>query len=50
MFRRQIVFHDTKNGDDVVAQLHPATVPVLEEYLCWRGNLHRRNEPLFVTR
>lgn len=47
--RCQITFHDTKNGDDVVAVLHPAAVEVLREYLQWRGNLHQRKAPLFLT-
>ena len=47
--RSQITFHDTKNGDDVEAVLHPATVAVLREYLDWRGDLQDRKGPLFVT-
>ncbi len=47
--RPSITFHDTKNGDTVTAALHPEILPVLEAYLKWRGGLHRRNEPLFLT-
>ena len=47
--RKQITFHDTKNGDDVTAVLHPAAVAALEDYLAWRGDLHRRDDPLFLT-
>lgn len=47
--REQITFHDTKNGDSVVAALHPSAVPILEEYLAWRGRLHDRTAPLFLT-
>jgi site-specific recombinase XerD len=47
--RCQVTFHNTKNGDDVVAKLHPAAVEVLREYLEWRGRLHMRKEPLFLT-
>ena len=47
--RCQVTFHNTKNGDDVVAKLHPAAVEVLQEYLGWRGRLHLRKEPLFLT-
>jgi integrase len=47
--QQRITFRDTKNGDDVVAELHPACRPVLERYLEWRGGLHRRDEPLFLA-
>lgn len=47
--REQITFHDTKNGDDVSAALHPAAAAILKEYLEWRGNLHDREGPLFLT-
>jgi len=45
----QITFHDTKNGERVTAALHPATVAVLQDYLAWRGRLHERDKPLFLT-
>jgi site-specific recombinase XerD len=47
--RQQITYRATKNGDDVVAALHPATVEVLREYLAWRGKLQERAEALFLT-
>jgi len=47
--RSQITFHDTKNGTSVTAALHPAAVRVLEDYLAWRGRLHDREAPLFLT-
>jgi hypothetical protein len=40
--RRQITFHDTKNGDSVTAYLHQAAAEVLAEYLQHRGRLERR--------
>lgn len=47
--REQITFHDTKNGEAVVAALHPFAAEKLAQYLEWRGNLHRREDPLFLT-
>jgi len=47
--RSQLTFHDTKNGTAVTAALHPAAVRVLEDYLVWRGRLHDREAPLFLT-
>jgi site-specific recombinase XerD len=47
--RSQITFHDTKNGDTVVAHLHPAAAEVLAEYLQRRGRLEWREGPLFLT-
>jgi len=47
--REQITFHDTKNGESVTAALHPSVVPILEEYLAWRGRLNDRTGPLFLT-
>lgn len=47
--REQITFRDTKNGDDVVAALHPYAADVLRRYLQWRGSLHDREAPLFLT-
>lgn len=48
--REQITYHDTKNGEPVTAALHPAAAAMMAEYLQWRGNLHNREAPLFVTR
>jgi integrase len=45
----QIVFHDTKNNDDVAAAMHPWSVKLMGEYLEWRGGLHDREAPLFLT-
>jgi site-specific recombinase XerD len=47
--RQQLRFRYTKNGDDVIADLHLKAVEVLQEYLKWRGNLHLRTSPLFLT-
>jgi len=47
--REQITFYDTKNGETVTAHLHPRTVVALKEYVAWRGMLHDREAPLFVT-
>lgn len=47
--RSQIAFHDTKNGTSVQAALHPVVEPILAEYLEWRGDLHDREAPLFLT-
>ncbi len=45
----QITFHDTKNGEPVVAAVHPAAALLMERYLAWRGDLHDREAPLFLT-
>jgi len=47
--RRQITFHNTKNGDRVTAYLHPAAAEALAEYLEHRGGLDKREGPLFLT-
>jgi hypothetical protein len=47
--REQITFHDTKNGTDVTAALHPWAATVMREYLKWRGVPKDREEPLFLT-
>lgn len=47
--REQITFPATKNGDDVHAALDPTAIAVLKDYLKWRGNLHDREAPLFLT-
>lgn len=47
--REQITFPNTKNGEDVTAVLDGSTVSILRDYLKWRGGLHRREEPLFLT-
>lgn len=47
--REQITFRMTKNGDDVVAALHPWAAAVMADYLAWRGRLHEREAPLFLT-
>lgn len=47
--RAQITFPKTKNGEDVVAALDATAVAVLREYLQWRGKLHDREAPLFLT-
>ena len=47
--RETITFERTKNGDDVVAALHPAAAKILLEYARWRGNLHDREAPFFLT-
>jgi hypothetical protein len=48
-YRGQITFHDTKTGEPVVAALHPWACARLLGYLEWRGDLHDREAPLFVT-
>jgi molybdopterin-binding protein len=47
--REQITFPATKNGEDVSAALDPTAVAVLKDYLKWRGKLHDREAPLFLT-
>ncbi|MGJ5075471.1 tyrosine-type recombinase/integrase [Bradyrhizobium oligotrophicum] len=47
--REQITFPLTKNGEDVTAALDPTAVAVLKDYLKWRGSLHDREAPLFLT-
>ena len=47
--REQITFHETKNGKPVTAALHPYAAEKLAEYLKWRGKLHDREAPLFLT-
>ena len=47
--RSSLTFIETKNGRDVVAHLHPRAVAILEDYLEWRGDLHDREAPLFLT-
>lgn len=47
--RAQITFRGTKNGEDVTAALDATAVTVLEQYLTWRGRLHDREAPLFLT-
>jgi hypothetical protein len=47
--REQITFHDTKNGEPVTASLHPWAAAHMRRYLAWRGNLHDREAPLFLT-
>lgn len=47
--REQITFHQTKNGKPVTAALHPYAAAKLGEYLEWRGRLHDREGPLFLT-
>jgi hypothetical protein len=47
--RETILFRDTKNGDDVLAALHPSAADVLREYAEWRGNLYDREAPFFLT-
>jgi hypothetical protein len=47
--RKQITFYDTKNGETVTAHLHPRAVAALNEYVAWRGMLHDREVPLFLT-
>jgi site-specific recombinase XerD len=47
--REQITFRGTKNGEDVTAALNPTAVGILKDYLAWRGSLHDREAPLFLT-
>jgi len=47
--REQITFIGTKNGEDVTAALHPFAAKILGDYLEWRGDLHDREAPLFLT-
>jgi len=47
--REQITFHDTKNGETVDAALHPTAAEILRDYVEWRGRLHEREAPLFLT-
>ena len=46
--REQITYHDTKNGEPVVAALHADAAALMRDYLDWRGNLQAREAPLFV--
>lgn len=47
--REQITFHNTKNGETVDAALHPSAAAILRDYVEWRGKLHDREAPLFLT-
>jgi hypothetical protein len=47
--REQITFPATKNGEDVTAVLDATAVAILKDYLKWRGRLHEREAPLFLT-
>lgn len=47
--RSRITFHDTKNGEPVVAALSSWAAEKITEYLKWRGELQDREAPLFVT-
>lgn len=47
--RELIIFRETKNGLDVSAMLGPASIAILKDYLQWRGRLHEREAPLFLT-
>lgn len=47
--REQLTYQTTKNGDPVTAALHPLAAAVMRRYLKWRGNLHDREGPLFLT-
>jgi integrase len=47
--RSHITFPKTKNGVDATAALDKTAVAVLKDYLLWRGNLHDRESPLFLT-
>jgi hypothetical protein len=47
--REQITFPNTKNGEDVHAVLDQTAAGVLKDYLKWRGKLHDREAPLFLT-
>jgi integrase len=47
--RSSITTHRTKNGEPVTAALPSTAVPYLQAYLAWRGRLHDREAPLFLT-
>lgn len=47
--REQITYRNTKNGRDVPAALNATAATIMREYLDWRGNLHDREAPLFLT-
>ncbi|MDQ2080517.1 tyrosine-type recombinase/integrase [Xanthobacteraceae bacterium Astr-EGSB] len=47
--REQIIFRGTKNGLDVTAALNPTAAAILRDYVKWRGKLHEREAPLFLT-
>lgn len=47
--REQITFHNTKNGEPVVAAVHRPAAALMAQYLGWRGNLHDREGALFLT-
>jgi site-specific recombinase XerD len=47
--REQIIFHDTKNGEDVTSSLHPFAAEELRRYLKHRGRLQDREGALFLT-
>jgi molybdopterin-binding protein len=47
--REQITFPATKNGEDVCAVLDSTAIRIMREYVKWRGDLHDREAPLFLT-
>ena len=47
--RESITFHETKNGRSVTASLTPWAAEQLRAYIKWRGKLHDREAPLFLT-
>lgn len=47
--KEKIIFRHTKNGEDVEAIVDPWTAQIMSRYLKWRGKLHDRSGPLFIS-
>ena len=47
--RETITFQKTKTGEPVIASLNPWAADVIRRYIEWRGGLHDREAPLFLT-
>lgn len=47
--REALIYRGTKSGEDVAAVLDGNAVAELKTYLAWRGKLHDREAPLFLT-
>lgn len=48
--RESLSFHRTKTGRSVDAALDTWSAGVLRDYMSWRGNWHKREDPLFLTK
>jgi hypothetical protein len=49
VINRKLTGRGTKNGLDVTAALNPTAAAMLCDYVKWRGKLHERETPLFLT-